>query len=111
MVREAEAERKVVLRCYAVKEREHYYGECIDLDIAVSRDSLAEAVDALNEAIEGHIQGIVERGWDGTLIPRPSPLRNRLRYHLLFALAALQSWRAQSYSFYSKEQYLKPAVA
>jgi len=81
----------VVLRCYAYRcfRDGRIYAECVDLDIVVARDSMEEAVDALNDAVVGHVEAAAEQGWLEALVPRPSPLGKRLRYHLFVALFAL----------------------
>jgi hypothetical protein len=89
---ESKTQEVVVLRCYAFRRfRDHrVYAECIDLDIIVVRDSIEEAIDALNDAVIGHVEAAAEQGWLETLVPRPSPLGKRLRYHLFVALFTLR---------------------
>lgn len=88
---ESRSQEIVVLRCYAFRRVRdgRVYAECIDLDIIVVRDNIEEAVDALNDAVIGHVEAAAEQGWLETLVPRPSPLGKRLRYHLLVALFPL----------------------
>ncbi len=76
-------EQPIVLRNYAYTRRDKkVYAECIDLDIAVVRDSMQEAVEALNDAVVGYLKTAASQGWYEELIPRPSPFRNRLKYHI-----------------------------
>ena len=73
---------ELVLRCYAYEHHGGYRAECIDLDIMVERESLSGTVEALNDAVASYVEAVNERGWTDELIPRPSPLARRLRYHL-----------------------------
>jgi predicted RNase H-like HicB family nuclease len=58
-----------------------YIAECIDLDILSQGKSPEEAVSKLQEAMFSYLAA----AFDGTstkgLVPRPSPLSHRLRYH------------------------------
>jgi len=83
----------IVLRCYAYRRWRDgaFYAECIDLDIAVVRDSMKAAVEALNDAVIGHVEAAAEQGWLNDLVPRPSPFPKRAQYHLLMILFTLGS--------------------
>jgi predicted RNA binding protein YcfA (HicA-like mRNA interferase family) len=76
-------DRAVVLRCYAVRRGEEVYAECIDLDIAVTRPTMDEAVKALTDAVFGHVAVAIEHDCVDELIHRPSPLSHRICYRFL----------------------------
>ena len=75
--------RDFILRCYAYRAGSIYRGECIDLDLLVERDSLPDVVRALSEAVIGYVETANEQGWVDQLVPRPSPVSRRLKYHWL----------------------------
>ncbi len=81
----------LVLRCvvYPSKPGE-YTAECIDLDIMVRGQTAHGAFRELKQAVGGYL-AVVSKGDSDGLVPRPSPLRNRLRYHL-YALRAAVSF-------------------
>lgn len=92
----------IVLRCYSWPTKEGFLAECIDLDIIVRRPTARQAYDALNEAVFGHLKAAWEQGWLEELVPRKSPFRRRLLYHLRYLYAALcQLKSAVASSFYS----------
>lgn len=68
------------LRCFVYRSAGKYIAECIDLDLAVEEKTIQRAITSLNEAIDGYIKVAVEGDSTG-LLPRRSPLRNRLMYH------------------------------
>jgi hypothetical protein len=90
--------RELVLRCYAWKSGDEYYAECIDLNLVVSRPTLAQAILSLNDAIVGYLETVLEKGWLDEMVPRPSPWLSRVRYHLY---ALLHLWR-QSVSIFDR---------
>jgi hypothetical protein len=76
-----EAEKTHTFRCYAYKAgNSRFIGECVDLDIIVEENSLQNAVDSLNEAVEGFLHVALEGDPRG-LVPRYSPLSHRFLYH------------------------------
>ena len=77
----------LVVRCMVLEDRKgEYTGECIDLDIMASGGSPHEALSSLIEAVDGYLK-VALKGDTAGLVPRPSPLHHRIRYHL-FALRA-----------------------
>jgi hypothetical protein len=88
----------ITLRCYAYQRLDgKIFAECIDLDIAVIRNSIPEAKRELNHAIHGYLQTVVSQGWINDFVPRPSPLISRLRYRFFKILFWLGSTRVQVY--------------
>ena len=75
----------IALRCFvrAGGRPRLFIAECIDLDLMVEAPTSDEAVASLYDAITGYLEVV----FDGPhpdltgLIPRPSPLSHRLRYH------------------------------
>jgi predicted RNase H-like HicB family nuclease len=92
----------IILRAIAFLDPDDggYIAECIDLNLMVRRDTMEEAIRSLEEAIVGYLHTVccdqsaaselVQYGRVQGLVPRPSPLFRRLRYHLHCLLAALK---------------------
>lgn len=97
----------ITLRCYLWPTKEGCYAECIDLDIVVQRPTAHEAREALNDAVFGYLRAALEQGWFEQLVPRKSPLRRRLAYHLRFIRAAACSWLHGVESFFSMRATIK----
>ena len=77
----------LVFRAYArpsLRDR-RVVAECVDLDITVEADTLAEARRSLEHAVDGYLQIAFERVDFGDLVPRYSPLANRIKYRLWVA--------------------------
>ena len=80
-------------RCYAWSSSPgEFIAECVDLDVMVRGSSPHEAFDKLKDAILGYVR-VVSAGDEKGLLPRPSPLLHRLRYHWFCFKAALTSER------------------
>jgi hypothetical protein len=79
-----------LLRCYWYRSGAPYYAECIDLDLIARGDSGEEAIGKLQEAVYGYL-AVAFRG-DSTkgLVPRRSPLSQRLHYHAQRLLCRLR---------------------
>jgi hypothetical protein len=58
-----------------------YYSECIDLNLLARGKTKAEAVGRLQEQVFTYLD-LALQGDRDPLIPRLSPLPNRVRYHL-----------------------------
>ena len=79
--------RRLVLRSVVFQNpRNEYTAECIDLDILVYGKTPYEALHSLRNAITGYLSVAFSDDYTG-LVPRPSPLGHRARYHL-YALRA-----------------------
>lgn len=79
----------LIVRCmvYANKPNE-YTAECIDLDIIVRAPTAQEALKSLKQALMGYL-AVTAKGETTGLIPRPSPLSHRAKYHFFALRAAL----------------------
>jgi hypothetical protein len=78
-----------VLRCMVYPNKPgEYTAECIDLDIMVRASTPQEALHDIRAAIRGYLT-VVLAGDTAGLLPRPSPLSHRIRYHSLVLRAAL----------------------
>lgn len=77
---------KYVFRCIAYPTTDGFVSLCIDLDIASCGDSLEQAINGLNEQIKEYIAYARESGRFEELVPRPSPLLAKFKYHLLVFL-------------------------
>ena len=99
----------LTLRCYLYPEDGEVVAECIDLDIVVIRQTAPEAKQALTEAIIGYIDTAVEGAESEMerthrvkgLLPRPSPMSHRMRYHFCRALYQLARSRKRKINFFS----------
>jgi hypothetical protein len=90
---------KLTLRGLVYPDGGSYIAECIDLNIMVQRDSAKEAANSLADAIQGYLDTVLSNKSDldrfvrdgrvEGLIPRPSPLPHRARYHMFCFRAAL----------------------
>lgn len=83
---------KFTLRCYVYKRRDQWVAVCIDLDLIVKADTPDVAARSLYEALAGYLKTVEEGDPEG-LIPRPSPLSHRLRYHWFCLKAAFATRR------------------
>lgn len=78
---------RLVFRCMVYLDRPgEYTAECIDLDIMARGSNPHKAFDSLIDAVSGYLSVALKGDCVG-LIPRPSPIGHRARYHL-FALRA-----------------------
>ena len=81
-----------VLRCYAERDSDGtWFAMCLDLNLYVRADSDGEAQQQLHQIIVDHLNAVREMPTEdrGGLVPRPAPLRFRLRYAYLLAKAAI----------------------
>jgi predicted RNase H-like HicB family nuclease len=79
----------LILRCVIYQNKSgEYTAECIDLDLMVRRESPQQAMVELKQAIRGYLAVSVKGDYRG-LIPRPSPLKHRIRYHFYALRAAV----------------------
>ena len=70
------------LRCFVYRRGQEYRAECIDLDIATEGSTPEEAIAGLQDAMQGYLSVVFERGDRKGLLLRKSPLLHRLHYHL-----------------------------
>jgi predicted RNase H-like HicB family nuclease len=98
--------RSVPLRCIIERKGDLYLAECIDLDIAVTADSLEAAQKGLMDAIQGYLESVFSLGEQDRMIPRPAPISHRIRYYL----SAIPGLLGQRYKVdSSKLLHSKPA--
>ncbi len=96
-----------VFRCYAYKGHGGYYTVCLDLMLIDRRDTLEEALAALDENIMGYLQSVRSSGWEEQLIPRPCPWREWAHYYWLYilnAFAALLGKRVADFMPYNRKE-------
>src|SRR3989338_3399221 len=79
-----------VLRCYARPEGGHYIGHCLELDLAVQGDSLAQVRQKMEECLTSYLQSLDPENVQD-LFPRSAPLQVWLDYYRVCLL--LQSDR------------------
>lgn len=68
------------LRCYCTRHGSRHYAHCIDLNLAVLRETVAECRLALGELIDDYLEHVIELGSPRHLRHRPSPCNRRLEY-------------------------------
>ncbi|MBI3762321.1 MAG: hypothetical protein HY260_10740 [Chloroflexi bacterium] len=66
-------------RCYAYRDGEHWYADCLDLMLLVKRDTLPAAMQELELLILDHVQAA--RGGEGLPVPRPVKFGDWLGYY------------------------------
>ena len=87
----------LVLRCMVFQnETKEYTAECIDLDILVYGKNPYDAWRSLEGAIVGYLN-VAFSGDTSGLVPRPSPLLRRARYHCYALRAGLTSGTRRSF--------------
>jgi predicted RNase H-like HicB family nuclease len=73
----------LALRCYAEKDGDQWQAFCVDLTLAAQGDTLEQARVRLNEQISEYVHDALigeDRPHARDLLPRPAPLRERVRY-------------------------------
>jgi hypothetical protein len=79
----------LVLRCVVFRnDQDEFTAECIDLDLIAYGKTQCDALHSLRDAMIGYL-GLAFEGDHSGLVPRPSPLSHRARYHLFALRAAL----------------------
>ena len=68
-------------RCYAYREGDGYYAECLDLTLLTKRETMQEAVDDLQEVILGYLESVCANSDEKALIPRRAPLYRWLEFY------------------------------
>ncbi|HID87075.1 MAG TPA: hypothetical protein EYP55_06800 [Anaerolineae bacterium] len=100
---------KNIFRCYTYKDRDGYYAICLDLTLIDKRDTLEEAVAALDENIIGYLETVRSNKWEQELIPRPVPRREWLHFYRLFLLNAILTLlgkRLEGFMTYSRREVI-----
>ena len=83
----------IILRAIASPDEGGYIAECIDLNLMVRRDTMEQAIVGYLHTVcsdQSAASELLQHGRVQGLVPRPSPLPRRLRYHLHCLLAALK---------------------
>jgi hypothetical protein len=82
------AQKNLVIRCIIYPHKKEYTAECIDLDLMARGRTPHEAFMSLKSAVVGYLKVVLDGDPQG-LVPRPSPVLHRLRYHACAFCAAL----------------------
>lgn len=77
-----------LLHCYARPEGGHFVGHCLELDLAVQGQSLADVHQKMEECLQSYLESLDSANVAG-LFPRPSPLHVRLDYQRVCLLVVL----------------------
>jgi predicted RNase H-like HicB family nuclease len=100
------------LRCYAIKEGDHFFACCIDMGLADQGATLAEAKANLSSLIEDYIKIALEDLQPGEELFRPASLGFRLEYYKVWLFCHLSSlWRRLNRSSYCQTFKCTPAHA
>ena len=76
------------VRCYARPEGDHYIGQCLELDLAVQADSLAEVRRKMEECLQSYLESL-DAANVRELFPRPAPPHVWLDYYRVYLLVTL----------------------
>ena len=82
LLRCANCNANLVLRAFTYRTKRGYVAECIDLNLATQGATEAEAISKLQVAMFGYLDTVFDGTSTDGLVLRPSPLWNRIRYHL-----------------------------
>ena len=96
-----------IFRCYTYQDNDSYYAVCLDLNLIDKRDTLEEAVAALDENIVGYLEAIRSNNWEQELIPRPVSRREWLHFYRLFflnAILTLPGKRLEGFMAYGRKE-------
>ncbi|MBI2095779.1 MAG: hypothetical protein HYT89_06390 [Candidatus Omnitrophica bacterium] len=77
-----------VLRCYSRPEGNLYVGHCLELDLAVQGESLAEVRLKMEECLRSYLESLDPQNVRD-LFPRRAPLHVRLDYYRVCLLVSL----------------------
>jgi predicted RNase H-like HicB family nuclease len=95
-------------RCYTEKSLDgQYYAICLDLSLIDKRETLDEAIAALDENILGYLASVQAHGDAATAIPRPVSFGGWLRFYrlsILNTLLLLFGRRVDGFLAYAKKQ-------
>lgn len=79
--------RELLLRCYAYKRGDNpYVGVCVDLNIAVQADTVAELREKMGASISSYIDTVLDtedRASIAPLLERRAPLMDWMIYYLI----------------------------
>ena len=78
-----------VLRCYARPEGDHYIGQCLELDLAVQGNSLAEVRRKMETCLQSYLESLDSQNVHD-LFPRPAPLHVWVDYARVYLLVTCQ---------------------
>jgi len=89
----------LILRCYGYRtSRNTWAVKCIDLNIAEEEDTLPKAQKALEEAIKGYIETVMDTDDNASipaLLTRKSPIQDRIVYHTLSTLNTIHKFKSK----------------
>ena len=96
-----------IFRCYTYQDSGGYYAVCLDLNLIDRRDTLEEAIAALDENIVGYLEAIRSNNWEQELIPRPVSRREWLHFYrlsFLNAILTLLGKRLEGFMAYGRKE-------
>jgi predicted RNase H-like HicB family nuclease len=104
-----------IFRCYTEKSPDgQYYAVCLDLNLIDKRETLDEAIAALDENILGYLASVQEHGDEATAIPRPVRRGEWLHFYQLSlrnVILTILGRRLDGFLAYTKKAPSAPASA
>lgn len=104
---------RLIVRCLAMREGEHWVALCLDFDLAAQGDSFAEVKDRLDAQIIDFVTeaATVDREHAPYLLRRKAPLKYRLLYRWFNLRNRLVAHLGNGRSAYERAMPLVPAHA
>ncbi|MEA3348934.1 MAG: hypothetical protein U9Q39_07765 [Pseudomonadota bacterium] len=93
---------ELVLRCYGYRSGKYLVGHCIDLDIAVQAENIAELKHKMEQAVTSYMETVLNtenKSSIPALLKRQAPLSAKLKYHAINLLVAFQALRLKFFTF------------
>jgi hypothetical protein len=93
---------QLILRCYGYRSGKYLVGHCIDLDIAVQAENIAELRHKMELAVSSYLDTVLDTKDQSSipkLLERQAPLSAKLKYHIISLLTAFHSLRRKVFTF------------
>ena len=93
---------QLVLRCYGYSSGKRLVAHCIDLDIAVQAENVAELKYKMEQAISSYLEAVLDTEDQKSipmLLQRQAPLGARMKYYVISALMVIHALRRKFFTF------------
>jgi len=77
-------------RCYAYRDGDYWYADCLDLRLLVKRETLPDAMRELETQILGYLEAVIVHDAQEHMIPRPVETSDRLVFYWRALLHSLR---------------------
>lgn len=100
----------LVLRCYAINEKDVWSAVCVDFSLAAQGDSFTDAKQKLNAQIVHYVKDAftVDREHADYLLKRRAPLAQRLTWYALLVRSNLHSLKSASARLFTQSLPVVP---